>query len=127
MLIWRKISDDWRTGYHGWPTRYRDGWGHGVCQIPTICLLQGGVQSTAIRKWWTDWLRRADRCLRRQAMGVCADATATQYGIGREAQDAYTISSYQRPPATESGVFANEIVPRIDSPTQRRCPAHHGR
>ncbi|MBC6993829.1 acetyl-CoA C-acyltransferase [Neolewinella lacunae] len=45
------------------------------------------------------------------AMGVCADATATKYGISREAQDTYAINSYQRAAAaTEDGTFAREIV-----------------
>ncbi|MEO0731602.1 MAG: acetyl-CoA C-acyltransferase [Bacteroidota bacterium] len=47
-----------------------------------------------------------------QAMGTCADATATKYGISREAQDDYAIKSYQRAAAaTEDGTFAGEIVP----------------
>ncbi|MBC7921847.1 MAG: acetyl-CoA C-acyltransferase [Ferruginibacter sp.] len=46
------------------------------------------------------------------AMGVFADATATRYGISREAQDAFAIQSYQRSAlATESGHFQDEIVP----------------
>lgn len=47
-----------------------------------------------------------------KAMGTCADATATQYGISREEQDEYAIMSYQRSAAaTEAGRFADEIVP----------------
>lgn len=46
-----------------------------------------------------------------QAMGVCADATAAKYSISREAQDAYTISSYERAAkATSEGWFGKEIV-----------------
>ncbi len=46
------------------------------------------------------------------AMGVCADATATKFNISREAQDAFAIRSYKRAAAaTESGAFAQEIVP----------------
>jgi acetyl-CoA C-acetyltransferase len=45
------------------------------------------------------------------AMGVSADATAKQYGISREAQDAYAIRSYQRADqATRAGWFREEIV-----------------
>lgn len=45
------------------------------------------------------------------AMGICADATATKYEITREEQDEFAINSYKRTAAaTESGVFANEIV-----------------
>ncbi len=47
-----------------------------------------------------------------KAMGVCADATAVKYGIGREAQDAFAIDSYKRAAAaTEAGLFRSEIVP----------------
>ena len=47
-----------------------------------------------------------------QAMGVCADATADKYSISREAQDEYTISSYQRAAeATSAGWFGKEIIP----------------
>ncbi|MCU0339395.1 MAG: thiolase family protein [Spirosomaceae bacterium] len=45
------------------------------------------------------------------AMGVCADATATKYGITREEQDAFAVSSYQRSAAAwEAGYFQNEVV-----------------
>ena len=47
-----------------------------------------------------------------KAMGVCADLTATKYGISREQQDAFAIDSYKRAAAaTEGGFFRNEIVP----------------
>lgn len=46
-----------------------------------------------------------------QAMGICADNTATKYNISREEQDAYAISSYERSAAaTAAGKFADEIV-----------------
>ena len=46
------------------------------------------------------------------AMGVCADRTAAQYNISREAQDAFAIRSYQlSAEATAKGAFRNEIVP----------------
>ncbi len=46
------------------------------------------------------------------AMGNCADATATKYGITREQQDAYAIQSYERAAAaTESGAYKEEIIP----------------
>lgn len=45
------------------------------------------------------------------AMGVCADETATDYKISREAQDEFAIESYKRSQkATEDGSFAPEIV-----------------
>ncbi len=47
-----------------------------------------------------------------QAMGIHADATAVEYQISREDQDAYAINSYQRAAAaTSNGKFANEITP----------------
>lgn len=48
----------------------------------------------------------------KKAMGVCADATAARYQIGREAQDAFAVDSYKRAAAaTEAGLFQSEIVP----------------
>ncbi len=46
------------------------------------------------------------------AMGVCADACATEYKISREEQDAFAIQSYERSAnAWEAGKFDSEIVP----------------
>ena len=46
------------------------------------------------------------------AMGVFADACATQYNISREAQDAFAVESYRRSAqAWESGSFDAEVVP----------------
>lgn len=46
------------------------------------------------------------------AMGVCADACATEYQISREEQDAFAIQSYERSAkAWEAGKFDNEVVP----------------
>lgn len=45
-------------------------------------------------------------------MGNCADNTAKEMGITREAQDEYAIKSYQRSAAaTEAGKFNEEIIP----------------
>ncbi|MFT7380566.1 MAG: acetyl-CoA C-acetyltransferase, partial [Roseivirga sp.] len=45
-------------------------------------------------------------------MGNCADNTAREMGISREAQDDYAINSYKRAAAaTTAGYFKNEIVP----------------
>jgi len=47
-----------------------------------------------------------------EAMGVCADACATEYSFSREDQDAYAIQSYKRSAAAwEAGKFNNEVVP----------------
>ena len=56
------------------------------------------------------------------AMGVCADRTATKFGISREAQDAFAIDSYKRAAAaTEAGMFAPEIVP-VEIPQKKGEP-----
>jgi len=45
-------------------------------------------------------------------MGNCADNTAKEMNISREAQDEYAINSYKRvAEATEAGEFKDEIVP----------------
>lgn len=45
-------------------------------------------------------------------MGNCAENTAKELGISREAQDAYAIESYKRAEkATQAGFFKDEIVP----------------
>jgi acetyl-CoA C-acetyltransferase len=54
-----------------------------------------------------------------QAMGIYADATATEFGISREAQDAFAIQSYKRAAAaTEAGHFKDEIIP-VSIPQRR--------
>lgn len=53
------------------------------------------------------------------AMGVCADACATEYKFSREDQDAYAIQSYKRSAdAWEKGKFNNEVVP-VEVPQRR--------
>jgi len=53
------------------------------------------------------------------AMGVCADACASEYNFSREDQDAYAIQSYKRSAAAwESGKFDNEVVP-VEVPQRR--------
>ncbi len=56
------------------------------------------------------------------AMGVCADACATEYNFSREEQDAFAIQSYKRSAiAWESGKFDNEVVP-VEVPQRRGEP-----
>jgi acetyl-CoA C-acetyltransferase len=56
------------------------------------------------------------------AMGVSADKTAEKFGITREAQDEFAITSYKRSQAsTENGLFKNEITP-VEI-VQRKGPA----
>ncbi|MDG1572641.1 acetyl-CoA C-acyltransferase [Robiginitalea sp. M366] len=57
-----------------------------------------------------------------QAMGVCADACASEYQFSREDQDAYAIQSYQRSAqAWENGKFDTEVVP-VEVPQRRGEP-----
>jgi len=54
-----------------------------------------------------------------KAMGMSGDATAQKYGISREAQDEYAVSSYRRAAAaTEGGKFKNEII-AVNIPQRR--------
>ena len=56
------------------------------------------------------------------AMGVCADACATEYNFTREDQDRYAIQSYKRSAeAWNSGKFADEVVP-VEVPQRRGEP-----
>nr|WP_321246865.1 acetyl-CoA C-acyltransferase [uncultured Psychroserpens sp.] len=56
------------------------------------------------------------------AMGVCADACATEYKFSREDQDAFAIQSYNRSSAAwEAGKFDNEVVP-VEVPQRRGEP-----
>ncbi|MEN3325161.1 acetyl-CoA C-acyltransferase [Mariniflexile soesokkakense] len=56
------------------------------------------------------------------AMGVCADACATEYKFSREDQDAFAIQSYKRATAAwEAGKFDNEVVP-VEVPQRRGEP-----
>ena len=56
------------------------------------------------------------------AMGVFADATAEEYKITREEQDAFAIQSYKRSAAaTESGAMGAEIIP-VSIPQRKGDP-----
>ena len=56
------------------------------------------------------------------AMGVCADACATEYEFSREDQDAFAIQSYQRSAdAWNSGKFEDEVIP-VEVPQRRGEP-----
>ncbi|RJE70670.1 acetyl-CoA C-acyltransferase [Reichenbachiella sp. MSK19-1] len=55
-------------------------------------------------------------------MGSCADNTAKEMNISREAQDEYAIASYQKTAtSTEAGSFKNEIVP-VEVPQRKGEP-----
>ncbi|MBU2940147.1 acetyl-CoA C-acyltransferase [Lacinutrix sp. C3R15] len=56
------------------------------------------------------------------AMGVCADACATEYNFSREDQDAFAVQSYNRSAAAwEAGKFDEEVVP-VEVPQRRGEP-----
>ncbi|NRD20257.1 acetyl-CoA C-acyltransferase [Winogradskyella eckloniae] len=56
------------------------------------------------------------------AMGVCADACATEYKFSREDQDAYAIQSYERSKAAwDEGKFKEEVI-AIKVPQRRGEP-----
>lgn len=56
------------------------------------------------------------------AMGVCADACATEHDFTREDQDNYAIQSYKRSAAaSENGKFSTEIIP-VEVPQRRGEP-----
>lgn len=56
------------------------------------------------------------------AMGVCADACATEYDFSREDQDSFAIQSYSRSAdAWKNGHFANEVIP-VEVPQRRGEP-----
>ncbi|MFT4612120.1 MAG: acetyl-CoA C-acetyltransferase [Glaciecola sp.] len=56
------------------------------------------------------------------AMGVCADACATEYKFSREDQDAFAIQSYNRSSAAwDAGKFNDEVVP-VEVPQRRGEP-----
>jgi acetyl-CoA C-acetyltransferase len=56
------------------------------------------------------------------AMGVCADACATEHNFSREDQDNFAIQSYKRSAdAANNGRFKNEIIP-VEVPQRRGEP-----
>ena len=56
------------------------------------------------------------------AMGVCADACATEYKFSREDQDAYAIQSYERSKAAwDAGKFKDEVI-SVEVPQRRGEP-----
>ncbi|MBU3027024.1 acetyl-CoA C-acyltransferase [Zobellia galactanivorans] len=57
-----------------------------------------------------------------QAMGVCADACATEYQFSRKDQDKFAIQSYERSAnAWKNGKFNNEVTP-VEVPQRRGEP-----
>lgn len=55
-------------------------------------------------------------------MGVCAEKCATEYGLSREAQDRFAVTSYQRAAkAWAEGKFSEEVVP-VEIPQRKGDP-----
>ncbi|MBC2845284.1 acetyl-CoA C-acyltransferase [Winogradskyella flava] len=55
----------------------------------------------------------------KNAMGVCADACAVEYGFSREEQDAYAVQSYERSKAAwDAGKFSDEVI-SVEVPQRR--------
>ncbi|EDP70614.1 acetyl-CoA acetyltransferase [Flavobacteriales bacterium ALC-1] len=55
----------------------------------------------------------------KNAMGVCADACATEYEFSREDQDAFAVQSYERSKAAwDAGKFNDEVIP-VEVPQRR--------
>lgn len=55
-------------------------------------------------------------------MGSCADNTAKEMNISREAQDEYAINSYKRSAhSTENGLFDDEVIP-VEIPQRKGEP-----
>lgn len=83
-----------------------------MSQIPHYVHMRNGVKfgpATMLDGLQKDGLTDA---YDNNAMGVCADMCATEYGISREEQDTFAIQSYTRSAtAWEAGKFDNEIVP----------------
>ena len=83
-----------------------------MSMIPHYMHLRNGVKfgpTTMIDGMQKDGLTDA---YDNNAMGVCADLCASEYKISREEQDNFAIQSYERSAnASNSGKFANEIVP----------------
>ncbi|WP_178987975.1 acetyl-CoA C-acyltransferase [Winogradskyella schleiferi] len=58
----------------------------------------------------------------KNAMGVCADACATEYKFSREDQDAFAVQSYERSKAAwDDGKFKDEVI-AVEVPQRRGEP-----
>lgn len=93
-----------------------------MSNIPHYVHMRNGVKfgpSTLIDGMQKDGLVDA---YDQNAMGVCADACASEYKFSREDQDAFAIQSYERSAkAWEDGKFADEVVP-VSVPQRRGEP-----
>ena len=93
-----------------------------MSNIPHYVYMRNGVKfgpSTLVDGMQKDGLVDA---YDQNAMGVCADACASEYKFSREDQDAFAIQSYERSAkAWSDGKFADEVVP-VSVPQRRGEP-----
>ncbi|TRZ42918.1 acetyl-CoA C-acyltransferase [Robertkochia solimangrovi] len=93
-----------------------------MSQIPHYLYMRQGVKFGP--GTLTDGLQRDGLvdAYDQNAMGVCADACATEYKFSREDQDAFAIQSYTRSAdAWKAGKFDDEVVP-VEVPQRKGEP-----
>ena len=82
------------------------------------CIIAGGVESISTTQGHGNMHMYVNEKLAEEvpgiyhAMGITADTVAKRYGVTRESQDEYALSSQQRTAAAqEQGLYADEIIP----------------
>jgi len=82
------------------------------------CIIAGGVESISTTQGHGNMHMYVNEKLAEEvpgiyhAMGITAETVAKRYGVTRESQDEYALSSQQRTAAAqEQGLYADEIVP----------------
>ena len=82
------------------------------------CIIAGGVESISTSQGHTNMHMYVNDKLAEEepgiyhAMGTTAEAVADRYGVSREAQDEYALSSQQRcAAAQDAGLYDDEIIP----------------
>ena len=82
------------------------------------CLVAGGVESISTVQGNTNMHMYVNEKIAEQvpgiyhAMGITAETVAKRYGVSREAQDEYSLSSQERcAKAQDQGLFDDEIIP----------------
>ena len=82
------------------------------------CIIAGGVESISTTQGHGNMHMYVNEKLAEEvpgiyhAMGITAETVAKRYGVTRESQDEYALSSQQRTAAAqEQGLYADEIIP----------------
>ena len=82
------------------------------------CLIAGGVESISTVQGNTNMHMYVNEKIAEEvpgiyhAMGITAETVAKRYGVSREAQDEYSLSSQERcAQAQDQGLFDDEIIP----------------